>query len=176
MRNVRIYLVLAMTFFVLVSNVQAQGRIREIRSGNGSELRIHSNGRVQMHGSREMKRSPQHKGIRPQSNNHRPDRYHAPQVHHHPRSISYHRPVHHVAHHHRVDHRGFLPGWGGRVRYLDGRWGYLRHNRWYWYSCYFEPDYYFAHPVSHFHSHISPVAAGAIGGAVLGAFIGALCR
>lgn len=171
MRTERIFAALAIAFLMCNMNLQAQGRGRNDQRGNSREIRVHSNGRVQMHGGNEMRRAPQQKAVRP---NYQMDR---PMAHHRPASPAvHHRPAPPVVHHHRVDHRGYLPGWNGRVRYLDGRWGYLRHSRWYWYNCYFEPDYYFAHPVSHFHTHISPVAAGAVGGAVLGAFIGALCR
>lgn len=72
---------------------------------------------------------------------------------------------------------GYIPGWEGRVMYRGGRWGYLRGADWYWYDRYYEPDYYFAHPVAHFHSHHVPVstAVGAVAGAVvLGTLIGAL--
>lgn len=90
-------------------------------------------------------------------------------------------PRHHRPHHAgpRLDAYGYVPGWHGRVRYVDGRWGYLRGRDWYWYDVYYEPDYYYAHPVAHFHGHLCPagrVVAGAVGAAAVGAFIGALCR
>lgn len=73
---------------------------------------------------------------------------------------------------------GYIPGWEGRVIYRGGRWGYLRGNDWYWYDRYFEPDYYYAHPVAHFHHYISPVGrrvvAGVAGAVVLGSIIHAL--
>ena len=88
------------------------------------------------------------------------------------------RPVHHMAPmpmHHRVDAHGYLPGWGRRVRYLDGRWGYYRDSRWYWYDTYFAPDYYFAHPLSCFHAHFyGHNAAAAVGGVAAGIAVGAL--
>lgn len=64
------------------------------------------------------------------------------------------------------------------VRYMpDGRWGYLRGNRWYYYDTYFEPDYYFAHPVRHFHAHrLGPVGKALVAGAVIGGIITALVR
>lgn len=69
----------------------------------------------------------------------------------------------------RFDRHGYLPGWEGRVRYLNGRYGYLRGNSWYWYDTYFAPDYYFAHPHTHFHAHLlSPEGRAAVG-AVVGA-------
>jgi len=56
------------------------------------------------------------------------------------------------------------PHYADRVRHMDdGRWGYLRGNRWYYYDTYFEPDYYFAHPVAHFHSH----RLGSVGKAIV---------
>lgn len=104
--------------------------------------------------------------------------------HHRPEPPRHHRPEpprRHLPAYGRPcpDDRGYLPGWHGRVRYMDGRWGYLRGRDWYWYDVYYEPDYYFSHPVAHFHGHLSPagkVVAGAVGAAAVGAFIGALCR
>lgn len=70
--------------------------------------------------------------------------------------------------------------WEGRIRYDRGRWGYYRDSRWYWYDIYFEPDYYFCHPVRHFHVHLSRAErrmVGAVAGTVaVGALITALCR
>lgn len=79
----------------------------------------------------------------------------------------------------RFDRYGYLPGWEGRVRYLNGRYGYLRGNDWYWYDTYYAPDYYYAHPVAHFHAHrLSPegrAIVGAVAGTVaVAALIGAL--
>jgi len=90
------------------------------------------------------------------------------------------RQMMHDGHGHYFAHDGFLPGWEGRVRYLDGRYGYLRDSEWYWYDTYFEPDYYYATPVRHFRRHLSPVgrkvAAGVTVGVVVGALVAALCR
>jgi len=83
-------------------------------------------------------------------------------------------------HGHRWDNDGWLEGYYGRVRHFDdGRWGYFRDNAWYYYDSFFEPDYYFAHPVMHFESHLfSPRARHAVGAAVgvvaVAALIGAL--
>ena len=91
-------------------------------------------------------------------------------------------PMHHAAPmHHRLDAHGYLPGWHGRVRYLDGRWGYYRDSRWYWYDAYFAPDYYYAHPVVHFHHHlhgrdVAAAAGGVAAGIAVSALIGALMR
>lgn len=96
-------------------------------------------------------------------------------------------PLRPVAHHvavaapvHRIDRHGYLPGWDGRVRFVDGRWGYLRGNRWMWYDTYFDPAFYFAHPVAHFAPHLSrtgaAVAAGVATGVAVGALVSALCH
>ncbi len=84
------------------------------------------------------------------------------------------RPVH-QAPMHRLDRHGYLPGWHGHVRYLDGRWGYYRDSRWYWYDTYFAPDYYYAHPVAVFHPHFyGHDVAAAVGGVAAGIAVGAL--
>lgn len=118
---------------------------------------------------------------------HRYDRYgydrHGYGYHHRYEGHSHHHHHHH--HHHsamrpsRWDHRfaadGYLPGYVGRVRYVDGYYGYLRGGEWYWYDTYFEPVYYYARPVRHFRKHaLSPAARGAIGGAIAGAVIGGI--
>lgn len=71
----------------------------------------------------------------------------------------------------RFDRHGYLPGWEGRVRFHNGRYGYLRDNRWYWYDTYFAPDYYYAHPHTHFHAHLLSPGARAVVGAVAGTAI-----
>lgn len=98
-------------------------------------------------------------------------------VEHHPD----HRMVYAGGRHHRLDCHGYIPGWEGRVRYHEGRWGYLRGHDWYWYDTYYEPDYYFAHPVHHFHHHHLPhfrpaVAGAVVGAAVVGGLIASLCH
>lgn len=89
----------------------------------------------------------------------------------------------HLAHHadYRWDSRGYLHGWDGRVRrFDDGRWGYLRDGAWYYYDCFYEPDYYFAHPLTHFHDHIfhsrgaRRVVGAAIGAIAVAALVDAL--
>ena len=79
-----------------------------------------------------------------------------------------------------VDRHGWYPGYVGRVRYIDGRWGYWRDNAWYYYDCFYDPAYYYARPLHHFRPHLFPragrVAAGVIGGAVVGAVISSLVR
>ncbi len=89
--------------------------------------------------------------------------------------------AHHA--HPRLDARGYVPGWEGRVRCVNGRWGYLRGHDWYWYDTYFAPDYYYSHPVHVFRPYLSPagrvaagVAGGVAGGIVLGSIIASLCR
>ena len=83
--------------------------------------------------------------------------------------------------HHHLDAHGYLPGWHGRVRYLDGRWGYYRDSRWYWYDTYFAPDYYYAHPVAHFRTHfyghnVAAAVGGVAAGIAVSALISALAR
>lgn len=157
MKRNNIYPIAMMIVMLMASmNINAQAR------------RVHGDG--YRHQGREMVARP-HGG----SHGHAPVahmRHHAP------------RPVHHMAPrpmHHRVDRYGYLPGWGRRVRYMDGRWGYWRDSRWYWYDTYFAPDYYFAHPLSHFHAHFyghnaAAVAGGVAAGIAVGALIGALAH
>lgn len=157
MKRNNIYPIAVMIAMLMASmNINAQAR------------RVHGDG--YRHQGREMVARP-HSG----SHGHAPVahmRHHAP------------RPVHHMAPrpmHHRVDRYGYLPGWGRRVRYMDGRWGYWRDSRWYWYDTYFAPDYYFAHPLSHFHAHFyghnaAAVAGGVAAGIAVGALIGALAH
>lgn len=72
-------------------------------------------------------------------------------------------------HGHRWDMDGWMEGYYGRVRHFDdGRWGYLRDGRWYYYDCFYEPDYYFARPLAHFHSHIMTPSERRIVGAAVG--------
>lgn len=89
-------------------------------------------------------------------------------------------PLAHFNAHYYICDGGYYPGWEGRVRYAGGRWGYLRGNDWYWYDRFYEPDYYFCHPMSHFHGHMShtgrAVAGAVVGGVVLGTLISALCH
>lgn len=92
----------------------------------------------------------------------------------------YGHPVAHFNDYYYIADGCYIPGWEGRVIYRGGRWGYLRGNNWYWYDRYYEPDYYYAHPVAHFHSHISShaahrVANGIASAIVLGALINAVC-
>ncbi|GEM_PF-2759538 len=72
----------------------------------------------------------------------------------------------------RHDNHGYVEVYGGRghvipphyadrVRHMDdGRWGYLRGDRWYYYDTYFEPDYYYSHSVRHFRHHCVADAVG----------------
>ena len=90
-----------------------------------------------------------------------------------PHVVVEHRPARHIY----IGGRSFDPRWEGCIRYKGGRWGYLRGSDWYWYDRYYEPDYYFVHPVAHFHHcHISPEAAvvGVVGAVALGALVSAL--
>ena len=75
---------------------------------------------------------------------------------------------HEMARHHgggpRVDHRGFVHGWEGRVRHHNGRWGYFRDNRWFWYDRYFDPVYYFGSPLAYFNDYYYIADGGYIPG------------
>ena len=79
-----------------------------------------------------------------------------------------HRGGHEMARHHgggpRVDHRGFVHGWEGRVRHYNGRWGYFRDNRWFWYDRYFDPVYYFGSPLAYFNDYYYIADGGYIPG------------
>lgn len=70
------------------------------------------------------------------------------------------------------------PHYQDRVRYMDdGRWGYLRGDRWYYYDTYFEPDYYYAHPVAHFHGHrLGPVGKAVVATAAVVGLISLLAH
>lgn len=167
-RNVFIMAMLMMVSLASTSAL-AQGRrgdMRDGRHGDRREMALRGRHDRPMHmggpGMRDDRRGPQgHPGMMPP---HRPE-----------------PPRHHRPHHGgpRLDACGYVPGWHGRVRYVDGRWGYLRGRDWYWYDVYYEPDYYFSHPVAHFHGHLSPagkVVAGVAGAVAVGAFVSALCR
>lgn len=87
-----------------------------------------------------------------------------------------------VMHGHRWSHDGWLDGYHGRVRHFaDGRWGYYRDGAWMYYDCFYEPAYYYAHPVVVFDGHLlTPqgrrIARAAVGTAVAVGVIAALCR
>ncbi|MCF0197843.1 MAG: hypothetical protein HUK02_00770 [Bacteroidaceae bacterium] len=68
--------------------------------------------------------------------------------------------------------------WEGRVRHMpDGRWGYYRDNCWYYYNTYFAPDYYYAHPVAHFHDYrLGPVGKAAVATVAVASLIAALAH
>ena len=89
-------------------------------------------------------------------------------------------PHHHAVHGHGVvyDGRGHMDPYAGRVcRTPDGHWGYLRGRNWYYYDTYFEPDYYFAHPVAHFRSHrIGAIGKALVAGAVIGSVLTLIAR
>lgn len=82
----------------------------------------------------------------------------------------------------RWNRHGYLNGWEGRVRrFDDGRWGYFRDGAWLYYDRFYEPTYYYAHPITLFHSHcLSPRGrrvVGAVAGTVaLATLISALIR
>ena len=146
-------------------NANAQGRRGGDRRGDHNrEMVIHHDGRMEMRGH-----GRHHNMGRLHVVEHRPYVV----VEHRPHVVVEHRPAHHIY----IGGRYFDPRWEGRIRYEGGRWGYLRGHDWYWYDRYYEPDYYFDHPVAHFHHcHVSPAAAvaGVVGAVALGAIISAL--
>lgn len=155
-------------------NAQAQGR----------ELHIGSNGRMEMRGG-----NGRQQDMRPEMDSRMADRGRGQMMEGRPgmeaprHDVGGPRPGMDSRHDMGPGHNmGPRPGgfgrWEGRVRHMsDGRWGYYRDNRWYYYDRYFEPDYYFAHPVRHFRRHIlGPVGRGIVAGAVIGAVIGAIAR
>ena len=131
--------------------------------GHNREVVMHNDGRMEMRGHGRNYNYGRH---------HDMGRPHA--VVARPHVVVEHRPARHIY----IGGRYFDPRWEGRIRYERGRWGYLRGSDWYWYDRYYEPDYYFDHPVAHFHHcHVSPgaVVAGVVGAAVVGGIISALC-
>ena len=119
------------------------------RPGNGHEMNRHSGGGHEMNrhsgGGHEMNRPSGHEMNRHFGGGHEMNR---------PGGHGINRlGGHEMARHHggapRVDHRGFVPGWEGRVRHHNGRWGYFRDNRWFWYDRYFDPVYYFGSPLAY---------------------------
>ena len=132
--------------------------------GHNREMVMHHDGRMEMHGSARPHDMGRHNDIgRPHD------------MGHHREMAG--RGVHRPGRHFYVGGRYFDPRWEGRIRYERGRWGYLRGHDWYWYDRYYEPAFYFGHPVGYFHHcHVSPeaVVAGAVGAVVVGALINAL--
>ena len=151
-----------MAMFSLNSNAQHRGGYGMSHPGGGREMHMNNGGGYSMH----------HDGGR-----HHGNMGHRDMVAHHG------GPRYEMHHGHRWDDRGYLHGWDGRVRrFHDGRWGYLRDGAWYYYDCFYEPDFYYAHPLSHFHAHLfdSPRArriVGATAGAVaVAALVSTLMR
>ncbi|MBQ0023737.1 MAG: hypothetical protein KBT29_10930 [Prevotellaceae bacterium] len=145
-------LVLAMVVLMANVNANAQGRaMREMHFGNGN-MRMER-----------VADAPRH------NDRHEVGRGYAGRAERHmDRHIDVH---HHVAHAPHFDRHGYLPGWEGRVRFHNGRYGYLRGNDWYWYDTYYAPEYYYAHPVAHFHHHHLSREGRAVATAVAGAVI-----
>ena len=174
MKRNNFYMMMIMAAMMCMAsvNANAQGRrggdYRGGRDGfNGGshnrELVMHNDGRMEMRGHGRHDNYGRH---------HDMGRPHAMAAR--PHVVVEHRPARHIY----IGGRYFDPRWEGRIRYERGRWGYLRGSDWYWYDTYYEPDYYFDHPVAHFHHcHVSPAAAvaGAIGAVAVGALISALC-
>lgn len=143
---------MAMVMMMSVMNMMAQGHRRAGEMGRsraGREMVVNDRGRIGMHGTGHRAAEPRivHRDA------HRP------------------APVHVVHHYDRGP-------WAGRVRHMpDGRWGYYRAGCWYYYDCYYEPDFYFAHPIHHFHSHcLGTVAAAAVTTAAVATLINALAH
>ena len=167
MKRNNFYMMMIMAAMMCMAsvNANAQGRRggdhRDGRDGfnpggHNREMVMHRDGRMEMRGGR------YHEVARPHV------------VAARPHVVVERRPARHIY----IGGRYFDPRWEGRIRYESGRWGYLRGSDWYWYDRYYEPDYYFDHPVAHFHHcHVSPAAAvaGAIGAVAVGALISALC-
>lgn len=148
MKRNNFYMMMIMVAMMSMASVNANAQGR--RGGDRSGYRIEMNGAGRHHDM--------------VAHSHRPARPHV---------VVEHRPARHIY----IGGRYFDPRWEGRIRYEGGRWGYLRGHDWYWYDRYYEPDYYYGHPVVHFHHcHVSPAAAvvGAVGAVALGALISAL--
>ena len=168
MKRNNFYMMMIMAAMMCMAsvNANAQGRrggdYRSERDGfnhggHNREMVMHHDGRMEMRGGRHHEMGRPHGAVVGR-----------------PRVVVEHRPARHIY----IGGRYFDPRWEGRIRYESGRWGYLRGSDWYWYDRYYEPDYYFDHPVAHFHHcHVSPAAAvaGAVGAVALGALISALC-
>ncbi len=158
MKRNNFYMMMIMVAMMCMASVNANARGRRGEGNNGYRIemngpaRHHDMGRY--HDARRYDMRPVHVAARPHV-------------------VVEHRPARHIY----IGGRYFDPRWEGRIRYERGRWGYLRGHDWYWYDRYYEPDYYYGHPVAHFHHcHISPAAAvaGAVGAVALGALISAL--
>lgn len=85
----------------------------------------------------------------------------------------------------RVNRGCYVPGWEGRVRYMNnGHWAYYVDGCWRYYDCYYDPYEFFCEPIpSHVHhSHVvnsnhssaGEVAAGVVAGTILGCIIGSM--
>ena len=163
MKRNNFYMMMIMVAMMCMAsvNANAQGRRGGERhgghdgfnaGGHNREMVMHNNGRMEMRGGHHAVAVPRHHVARVER-------------------------VHHPSRHIYIGGRYFDPRWEGRIRYERGRWGYLRGSDWYWYDRYYEPDFYFDHPVAHFHHcHVSPAAAvaGAIGAVAVGAIVAAL--
>ena len=178
MKRMNLFQMLMMVIMMaMVNNSFAQGRSGRSAASRGThrELVMNSNGSFHMsrsgghdisRGSHEMNRHSgsshemnRHSGVGHETNRHSG-------VGH---EMNRHSGVgHEMARHHggapRVDHRGFVPGWEGRVRHHNGRWGYFRDNRWFWYDRYFDPVYYFGSPLSYFNDYYYIADGGFIPG------------
>lgn len=144
---------MAMVMMAVCMGMMAQSH-RSGRMGRGREMVMNNRGGFEVRGT---------------------DRHGGRNMHHAEVRHVVHHDVHRQAPVHVVHHYDRGP-WAGRVRHMpDGRWGYYRNNCWYYYDCYYDPDFYFAHPVHHFHGHcLGTVAAAAVTTAAVATLISAL--
>lgn len=141
------------TMVTLNANAQRAGHRNDNNRGYSIEMNTHNNDR---HAA-----PPTTHNMTPP----RTDRGHAtpaPVPNHGHTAHAGHAPHHVAPAAHHFDRHGYLHGWEGRVRYEHGRYGYLRGHDWYWYDTYYEPTYYFAHPVTHFGCHYASPTARAV--------------
>lgn len=152
------------------NNAQAQ---REVMSGRGYHIEMNNQRGGYDSGRRDMdRRDMDHRDMNRGYDNGRRDMGY--------RDMG--RREGYMMHGHRWSHDGWLDGYHGRVRHFaDGRWGYYRNGAWMYYDCFYEPAYYYAHPVAVFDGHLlTPrgrrVARAAVGTAIAVGVLAAICR
>lgn len=152
-RTMILHAAVLMVMMTMSVNTYAQRRgvVGQGRRGDHREMVFHDNGRMQMN-----HHDAHHADVRGNAMHHQGDYIHD-------------------GHGRYFRHDGFLPGYEGRVRYIDGRYGYLRAGRWYWYDTYFDPVYYYDRPLHCFRAHIlNPKARKAVAGIAAGVAVGTL--